>query len=142
MSESTNKTIQASDKLLVEPIQNPLLFTTSNKRIYNLVVATQNQNRIEGKIYFEYLHKKFECAMVLQNTSASLTALHPSLLTPKGLFNVVEAAKNNTQFINELGIITQQGDEQIGWLIMETINHYNAIRLKPRYPNRVRVELN
>jgi len=142
MSDSKNKQPKQVDKLLVEPINNPLLFTTSHKRIYNLVVEAQTESTIQGKIYFEYLGKKFECALLLHKAQATLTALTPSLLTPSGLFTIEISAKNNTQFINELGIITQQGDESIGWLIIDIINHYNAIRLKPKFPNRVRIELN
>jgi hypothetical protein len=142
MSDSKNKSVKQLEKLLVEPVSNPLLFTTNNKRIYNLVVSIQSESSIEGKVYFEYLNKKFECAIVLKNNLAALTALTPSLLTPSGLFTVENEAQKNTQFINELGIITQQGEESIGWLIIDIINHYNSIRLKPKFPNRVRVELN
>lgn len=142
MSDSKNKSVKQLEKLLVEPVSNPLLFTTNNKRIYNLVVSIQSESTIEGKVYFEYLNKKFECAIVLKNNLAALTALTPSLLTPSGLFTVENEAQKNTQFINELGIITQQGEESIGWLIIDIINHYNSIRLKPKFPNRVRVELN
>lgn len=142
MSDSTNKSFQKADKLLVELNSNPLLFATNGKRIYNLIVTAQGLNDIQGKVYFEYLNKKFECAISLNNTKASLTALSPSLLTPSGLFKVINGAKHNTQFINELGIITQQGDEAIGWLIIDVINHYNSLRLKPKFPNRVQIALN
>lgn len=142
MSDSKNKHTKQLDKLLVETINNPLLFTTANKRIYNLVVTTKDKNNIQGKVYFEYLNKKFECDLNLNNTNVVLTALTPSILTPSGLFAVKSEAKNNTQFINELGIITQQGDETIGWLIIDVINHYNSLRLKPKFPNRVPFALN
>ena len=142
MSDSTNKSFQKADKLLVELNRNPLLFATNGKRIYNLVVTEQDKNKIQGKVYFEYLNKKFECALHLNSNKVSLIALSPSLLTPSGLFTVSNDAKQNTQFINDLGIITQQGDEAIGWLIIDIINHYNSIRLKPKYPNRVPIALN
>ena len=43
MSNSKNKSLTTTDKLLVELNSNALLFATNGKRIYNLVVTTQTQ---------------------------------------------------------------------------------------------------
>ena len=142
MSDSTNKSITTTDKLLVELNSNALLFATNGKRIYNLVVTTQTTGTIKGRVYFEYLHRKFECELNLQASQISLTALTPSLLTPAGLFQVHSNALLDESYLNHLGIITQKGDETIGWLILDIINHFNACRLKPRNSKQFRSQLN
>jgi hypothetical protein len=142
MSDSKNNSLQKADKLLVELNSNALLFATNGKRIYNLVVSAQDLTTIKGRIYFEYLHRKFECDVVLQANQISLTALSPSLLTPAGLFKVEAASLAVDTYLNDLGIITQKGDETIGWLILDIINHFNACRLKPRNSNQFRSQLN
>ena len=78
MSDSKNKSLSTTDKLLVELNSNALLFTTNGKRIYNLVVKEQSTSCIQASVYFEYLHRKFECALILQSNQISLTALSPS----------------------------------------------------------------
>jgi hypothetical protein len=142
MSDSKNKSLTTTDKLLVELNSNALLFATNGKRIYNLVVTTQTTGTIKGRVYFEYLHRKFECELNLQANQISLTALSPSLLTSSGLFKVQSTPLEGNIYINDLGIITQQGDETIGWLIIDIINHFNSLRLKPKFPNRVQIALN
>jgi hypothetical protein len=142
MSDSKNKSLTTTDKLLVELNNNALLFATNGKRIYNLIVSTQATGTIKGRVYFEYLHRKFECDVVLQANQISLTALSPSLLTPAGLFKVEAASLAVDTYLNDLGIITQKGDETIGWLILDIINHFNACRLKPRNSNQFRSQLN
>ena len=142
MSDSKNNSLQKADKLLVELNSNALLFATNGKRIYNLVVSAQDLTTIKGRIYFEYLHRKFECDLVLQANQISLTALSPSLLTPAGLFKVEAASLAVDTYLNDLGIITQKGDETIGWLILDIINHFNACRLKPRNSKQFRSQLN
>jgi hypothetical protein len=142
MSDSKNKSLTTTDKLLVELNSNALLFATNGKRIYNLVVATQTTGIIKGRVYFEYLHRKFECELILQANQISLTALTPSLLTPAGLFKVEAASIAVDTYLNDLGIITQKGDETIGWLILDIINHFNACRLKPRNSKQFRSQLN
>ena len=142
MSDSKNKSLTATDKLLVELNSNALLFATNGKRIYNLVVATQTTGIIKGRVYFEYLHRKFECELNLKANQISLTALSPSLLTPAGLFEVRSNALSDESYLNNLGIITQKGDETIGWLILDIINHFNACRLKPRNSKQFRSQLN
>jgi hypothetical protein len=142
MSDSKNKSLTTTDKLLVELNSNALLFATNGKRIYNLVVTTQTTGTIKGRVYFEYLHRKFECDVVLQANQISLTALSPSLLTPAGLFKVEAASLAVDTYLNDLGIITQKGDETIGWLILDIINHFNACRLKPRNSKQFRSQLN
>ena len=142
MSDSKNKSLTATDKLLVELNSNALLFATNGKRIYNLVVATQTTGIIKGRVYFEYLHRKFECELILQANQISLTALTPSLLTPAGLFKVEAASIAVDTYLNDLGIITEKGDETIGWLILDIINHFNACRLKPRNSKQFRSQLN
>lgn len=142
MSDSKNNSLQKADKLLVELNSNALLFATNGKRIYNLVVSAQDLTTIKGRIYFEYLHRKFECDVVLKANQISLTALSPSLLTPAGLFKVEAASLAVDTYLNDLGIITQKGDETIGWLILDIINHFNACRLKPRNSKQFRSQLN
>jgi hypothetical protein len=142
MSDSKNNSLQKADKLLVELNSNALLFATNGKRIYNLVVSAQDLTTIKGRIYFEYLHRKFECDVVLQANQISLTALSPSLLTPAGLFKVEAASLAVDTYLNDLGIITQKGDETIGWLILDIINHFNACRLKLRNSKQFRSQLN
>ena len=142
MPDSKNNSLQKADKLLVELNSNALLFATNGKRIYNLVVSAQDLTTIKGRIYFEYLHRKFECDVVLQANQISLTALSPSLLTPAGLFKVEAASLAVDTYLNDLGIITQKGDETIGWLILDIINHFNACRLKPRNSKQFRSQLN
>ena len=142
MSDSKNKSFQKADKLLVELSSNPLLFATNGKRIYNLVVISQEANTIKGRIYFEYLYRKFECDLNIQSNYISLTALSPSLLTPAGLFEVHATDNTDEAYLNNLGIITQKGDEAIGWLILDIINHFNACRLKPRNRKQFRSQLN
>lgn len=142
MSDSKNKSFQKADKLLVELSSNALLFATNGKRIYNLVVKEQTSACIQASVYFEYLHRKFECALILQSNQISLTALSPSLLTPTGLFKVQSIALSGDSYLNNLGIITQKGDETIGWLIIDIINHFNACRLKPRNNKQFRSQLN
>jgi hypothetical protein len=119
-----------------------LLFAINGKRIYNLIVTAQTKGSIKGHVYFEYLHRKFECDVVLQANQISLTALSPSLLTPAGLFKVEAASLAVDTYLNDLGIITQKGDETIGWLILDIINHFNACRLKPRNSKQFRSQLN
>ena len=142
MSDSKNKSLTTTDKLLVELNSNALLFATNGKRIYNLVVTAQTTGTIKGRVYFEYLHRKFECELILQANQISLTALTPSLLTPAGLFKVEAASIAVDTYLNDLGIITQKGDETIGWLILDIINHFNACRLKPRNGKQFRSQLN
>ena len=142
MSDSKNKSLTTTDKLLVELNNNALLFATNGKRIYNLIVTAQTKGSIKGHVYFEYLHRKFECDVVLQANQISLTALSPSLLTPAGLFKVEAASIAVDTYLNDLGIITQKGDETIGWLILDIINHFNACRLKPRNSKQFRSQLN
>jgi hypothetical protein len=126
----------------VELNNNALLFATNGKRIYNLIVTAQTKGFIKGHVYFEYLHRKFECELILQANQISLTALTPSLLTPAGLFKVEAASIAVDTYLNDLGIITQKGDETIGWLILDIINHFNACRLKPRNSKQFRSQLN
>lgn len=142
MSNSKNKSLTTTDKLLVELNNNALLFATNGKRIYNLIVTAQTKGFIKGHVYFEYLHRKFECELILQANQISLTALTPSLLTPAGLFKVEAASIAVDTYLNDLGIITQKGDETIGWLILDIINHFNACRLKPRNSKQFRSQLN
>jgi len=142
MSNSKNKSLTTTDKLLVELNNNALLFATNGKRIYNLIVTAQTKGSIKGHVYFEYLHRKFECELILQANQISLTALTPSLLTPAGLFKVEAASIAVDTYLNDLGIITQKGDETIGWLILDIINHFNACRLKPRNSMQFRSQLN
>lgn len=142
MSDSKNKSLTTTDKLLVELNSNALLFATNGKRIYNLIVTAQTKGSIKGHVYFEYLHRKFECELILQANQISLTALTPSLLTPAGLFKVEAASIAVDTYLNDLGIITQKGDETIGWLILDIINHFNACRLKPRNSKQFRSQLN
>jgi len=142
MSNSKNKSLTTTDKLLVELNNNALLFATNGKRIYNLIVTAQTKGSIKGHVYFEYLHRKFECELILQANQISLTALTPSLLTPAGLFKVEAASIAVDTYLNDLGIITQKGDETIGWLILDIINHFNACRLKPRNSKQFRSQLN
>lgn len=142
MSDSKNKSLSTTDKLLVELNNNALLFATNGKRIYNLVVKEQSTSCIQASVYFEYLHRKFECDLILQSNQISLTALSPSLLTPSGLFKVQSSALSGADYLNSLGIITQKGDEAIGWLIIDIINHFNACRLKPRNGKQFRSQLN
>jgi hypothetical protein len=142
MSDSKNKSLTTTDKLLVELNSNALLFAIKGKRIYNLIVTAQTKGSIKGHVYFEYLHRKFECDVVLQANQISLTALSPSLLTPAGLFKVEAASIAVDTYLNDLGIITQKGDETIGWLILDIINHFNACRLKPRNSKQFRSQLN
>jgi hypothetical protein len=129
MSDSKNKSLTTTDKLLVELNSNALLFATNGKRIYNLIVTAQSKGSIKGHVYFEYLHRKFECELILHANQISLTALSPSLLTPAGLFKVEANTSTVDTYLNDLGIITQKGDETIGWLILDIINHFNACRL-------------
>ena len=142
MSNSKNKSLTTTDKLLVELNNNALLFATNGNRIYNLIVTAQTKGFIKGHVYFEYLHRKFECELILQANQISLTALTPSLLTPAGLFKVEAASIAVDTYLNDLGIITQKGDETIGWLILDIINHFNACRLKPRNSKQFRSQLN
>jgi hypothetical protein len=142
MSDSKNKSLTTTDKLLVELNSNALLFAINGKRIYNLIVTAQTKGSIKGHVYFEYLHRKFECELILQANQISLTALSPSLLTPAGLFKVEAASIAVDTYLNDLGIITQKGDETIGWLILDIINHFNACRLKPRNSKQFRSQLN
>ena len=142
MSDSKNKSLTTTDKLLVELNNNALLFATNGKRIYNLIVTAQTKGSIKGHVYFEYLHRKFECELILQANQISLTALTPSLLTPAGLFKVEADSSALDTYLNDLGIITQKGDETIGWLILDIINHFNACRLKPRNGKQFRSQLN
>jgi hypothetical protein len=142
MSDSKNKSLSTTDKLLVEVNTNALLFATNGKRIYNLVVKEQSTACIQASVYFEYLHRKFECALILQPNQISLIALSPSLLTPTGLFKVQSIALSGDAYLSDLGIITQKGDETIGWLIIDIINHFNACRLKPRNNKQFRSQLN
>ena len=142
MSDSKNKSLTTTDKLLVELNNNALLFATNGKRIYNLIVTAQTKGSIKGHVYFEYLHRKFECELILQANQISLTALTPSLLTPAGLFKVEADSSALDTYLNDLGIITQKGDETIGWLILDIINHFNACRLKPRNSKQFRSQLN
>jgi hypothetical protein len=142
MSDSKNKSLTTTDKLLVELNSNALLFATNGKRIYNLIVTAQTKGSIKGYVYFEYLHRKFECELILHTNQISLTALTPSLLTPAGLFKVEAASIAVDTYLNDLGIITQKGDETIGWLILDIINHFNACRLKPRNSKQFRSQLN
>jgi hypothetical protein len=142
MSDSKNKSLTTTDKLLVELNNNALLFATNGKRIYNLIVTAQTKGSIKGHVYFEYLHRKFECELILHTNQISLTALTPSLLTPAGLFKVEAASIAVDTYLNDLGIITQKGDETIGWLILDIINHFNACRLKPRNSKQFRSQLN
>ena len=142
MSDSKNKSLTTTDKLLVELNSNALLFATNGKRIYNLIVTAQSKGSIKGHVYFEYLHRKFECELILQANKISLTALSPSLLSPAGLFKVEADSLAVDTYLNDLGIITQKGDETIGWLILDIINHFNACRLKPRNSKQFRSQLN
>jgi hypothetical protein len=142
MSDSKNKSLQKADKLLVELSSNPLLFATNGKRIYKLLLTSQEANAIKGRIYFEYLNRKFECDLVLQSNQITLTALSPSLLTPAGLFEVHATDNVIDAYLNNLGIITQKGDEAIGWLILDIINHFNTCRLKPRNSKQFHSQLN
>ena len=142
MSNSKNKSFTTTDKLLVESNNNALLFATNGKRIYNLIVTAQTKGFIKGHVYFEYLHRKFECELILQANQISMTALTPSLLTPAGLFKVEADSSAVDTYLNDLGIITQKGDETIGWLILDIINHFNACRLKPRNSKQFRSQLN
>lgn len=142
MSDSKNKSLQKADKLLVELSSNPLLFATNGKRIYKLLLTSQEANTIKGRIYFEYLNRKFECDLVLQSNQITLTALSPSLLTPAGLFEVHATDNAIDAYLNNLGIITQKGDEAIGWLILDIINHFNTCRLKPRNSKQFHSQLN
>jgi hypothetical protein len=142
MSDSKNKSLTTTDKLLVELNNNALLFATNGKRIYNLIVTAQTKGSIKGHVYFEYLHRKFECELILQANQISMTALTPSLLTPAGLFKVEADSSAVDTYLNDLGIITQKGDETIGWLILDIINHFNACRLKPRNSKQFRSQLN
>lgn len=142
MSVSKNSSLKKNETLLTKAVNNPLLFEASGNRIYQLFVTQGKGDVIKGKVCFEYLHRNFECAIVLTNQTIELTALSPSLLTPTGLFVVNSSAKENNSYINDLGIITQQGDEAIGWLIIDIINHFNACRLKPRNSKQFRAQLN
>ena len=142
MSDSKNKSLTTTDKLLVELNSNALLFATNGKRIYNLIVTAQSKGSIKGRVFFEYLHRKFECELVLHTNQVSLTALSPSLLSPAGLFKVEANSLAVDTYLNDLGIITQKGDETIGWLILDIINHFNACRLKPRNSKQFRSQLN
>ncbi len=142
MSNSENKSLSKVEKQLVELDSNALLFTTHGKRIYNLIVKKQTASAIHASVYFEYLHRKFECELILESNQITLIALSPSLLTPAGLFEVKANALTGENYLNHFGIITQKGDEAIGWLILDIINHFNACRLKPRNANLVRAQLN
>ncbi len=143
MSDSKNKSANKVEKLNVLLNENALLFTKSSNRIYNLTVNTNQDGIIDGSIHFEYLHKKFTCAISLTNSHVNLKVLSPYLLTPTGLFELSSKASNTELiYLNEFGIITQQGDEAIGWLIMDIINYYNDSRLKPKTSKLFRPELN
>ncbi len=143
MSDSKNQSANKVEKLNVELNGNPLLFTKSSNRIYSLTVNKNQDGIIDGSLHFEYLHKKFTCAISLTNSHVNLKVVSPYLLTPTGLLELSrEAITPDTVYLNEIGIITQQGDETIGWLIMDIINYYNDSRLKPKTSKLFRAELN
>ena len=139
MSTTSKPTNEHKEKDAI--VTNPLLFAVSGQRIYQLEVYSNDDKRIVGKIVFDYLHKRFEGNLVLEKHGARLELTAPMILTPEGNFHT-EIVDDHHIFLNEWGLITTKGDETIGWLVIEIINHYNYIRLKPKFPHRVRVELN
>ncbi len=143
MSDSNNKPANKVEKLNVLLNDNALLFTKSSNRIYSLSVDQNENGTILGVLNFVYLNKKFTCALQLSSAHVNLKVISPYLLTPTGLFELSSEASNTAQiYLNEFGIITQQGDEAIGWLIMDIINYYNDCRLKPKTSKLFRPELN
>ena len=63
------------------------------------------------------------------------------LLTHNGNYSTEIIDEKNILF-NEWGLITTKGDETIGWLILDIINHFNACRLKPRNSRQFRSQMN
>jgi hypothetical protein len=139
MSTTSKLTTEQKEKDAL--VTNPLLFAYSSQRIYQLEVYSNDTNRIVGKVVFEYLNKRFEGNLILEKHAARLELTAPMILTPDGNYHTEIIDTENVLF-NDWGLITTKGDETIGWLVIEIINHYNYIRLKPKYPHRVRVELN
>jgi len=143
MSDSKNQSANKVDKLNIALNDNALLFTKTSNRIYSLSVDQNQNGAIQGVINFVYLNKKFTCALKLSSAHVNLKVQTPYLLTPTGLLELsCEASAADLLYINEYGIITQQGDEAIGWLIIDIINHYNDSRLKPKTSKLFRAELN
>jgi hypothetical protein len=143
MSDSKNQSANKVEKLNVALNDNALLFTKTSNRIYTLSVDHNHNGTLQGIINFVYLNKKFTCALKLSSAHVNLKVQSPYLLTPTGLLELSSkssAAEN--LYLNEFGIITQQGDEAIGWLIIDIINHYNDSRLKPKTSKLFRAELN
>lgn len=143
MSDSKNQSAKQVEKLTVALNGNPLLFTKSSNRIYSLAVEHTQNDQLRGVVCFEYLDKKFTCAIRLSTAHVSLIVQSPYLLTPTGLLELSSQASHVEQtYLNEFGIITEQGDEAIGWLIIDIINHFNDSRLKPKSSKPFRAELN
>lgn len=139
MSTSSKQTKGQKEKETL--ITNPLLFAQSGHRIYQLVVDANKDHRITGKVEFEYLNKRFEGHLILEKHQARFELSSPLILTSNGIYST-EIQDVENELLNEWGLITTKGDEAIGWLVINVINHYNFIRLKPKYPHRVRIELN
>lgn len=110
-----------------QPEQELVALSTDDFELY---VREKTQQKIKGRIQFNYLNQNFNAAIIITAHSIQIQSQQAfsgiQLNAPTSSTN--ELAQNS-YLLN--GTITKQGHQQIIWLLLDFIHLYNVLRLKP-----------
>jgi hypothetical protein len=107
--------------------QSPLLVRSKD---FELEIVDQSLGKLKAKIHFNYLHVGFTCHVEITNTTIQLASVIPfkGIITTAPELEVANLFLDG--YLDSRGAITQNAQQQIIWLMHDTIHLYNLLRLK------------
>ena len=97
---------------------------------FELAILTKTSTKITGTIQFQYLNQNFRAHIVITPSSVQIKAQQAF----EGIFAsapIIPNAELATKNYLSNGTITQTGNQNIIWLILDFIHLYNLLRFKP-----------
>ncbi len=119
-------------------VQHQKNIATEQQRVvsskdFELEILNQFDGKLHAQIRFSYLQVIFTCDIDITNTTIQLTSTAP-------LNGIVTAAPKLDHsnillegYLDSRCAITKNGNQQIIWLMHDTIHAYNLIRLKAQH---------
>jgi hypothetical protein len=97
---------------------------------FELSILTKSSTKITGTLQFQYLNQSFNAHIVITPTTIQINAQQAF----EGIFAsapIIPNAELATKNYLSNGTITQTGNQNIVWLILDFIHLYNLLRCKP-----------
>jgi len=112
-----------STHLVAAPVQ------INHNKDFDLWIDSKTNDAIKGRILFAYLDQSFDSQIIITASTIQIQSTYPFAGIQASTPSLSELHLEKPYLIN--GSLTQQGVQNIVWLILDTIHLYNVVRLKP-----------